>query len=286
MITSYPTTAVAVNPVRLSSDLRSFLRWIVKLSRETGFCWASNRYLAAKQGCSVDTITRRVQRLEAAGLVTVEQIPGVERRITPIVAAPRAYSPPHSEPAAIADTPAEGLSSLRTYTGKQQQTQATTDAVPPAPGGVVADLVQEGVSARVAARLVRQHGEEAAREQLAALPHRKARDRAAVLVQALREGWAIPAGLRQERDRLRQEQERAAKRAAQAVLAREESRRREDALQRLSRLPEGQKKALESRAREMLLREKPAAARLILGTRAGEHWLRGRMLALLDEGTT
>ena len=85
----------------------------------------------------------------------------------------------------------------------------------------------------------------------------------------------MPAGLRQEQAR-----------AAQAALAREQSRRREEALQRLRGLPEGAQKALESRAREMLLREKPAAARLILGRHAGECWLRGRMLALLDEGTT
>jgi hypothetical protein len=40
---------------------------------------------------------------------------------------------------------------------------------------------------------------------------------------------------------------------------------------------------LEARARALLLREKPAAARVMLGTRAGEGWLRNRMLALLDE---
>lgn len=64
---------------------------------------------------------------------------------------------------------------------------------------VVARLTSFGVTRRAAGQLVEQYGAEACLRQCEWLPHRQARDPAAVLVRAIQEQWAAPAALEQGR---------------------------------------------------------------------------------------
>ena len=59
---------------------------------------------------------------------------------------------------------------------------------------VVAVLLALGVTEKAARTLVRQHALEGIKAQIEMVEYRRARDRAAVLVQAIREDWAPPAG--------------------------------------------------------------------------------------------
>jgi hypothetical protein len=133
----------------------------------------------------------------------------------------------------------------------------------------------------VAAQLVRDFGEEQVQQQLAALPCRKAEDRASVLVASVRGRWSLPAVFLREQRRAREAAVKAAQGAAQAVLARKREQDRETLLSRLSGLSEGDYQRLQDRARSALMSEQPAAARLMLGRSVGEVWIRDRMLRLL-----
>ncbi len=67
-----------------STRVQSFYRWIYKLSRQEGYCWASTPYLATKQRASERTIYRWLARLADAGYIRHEVDCGIERRITPL----------------------------------------------------------------------------------------------------------------------------------------------------------------------------------------------------------
>jgi replication initiator protein A len=133
-------------------------------------------------------------------------------------------------------------------------------APPTPPDPLVQRLVEAGVSPPTAADLAAERPEQCGR-QLDYLPHREARDRAAVLVKAIREGWAPPqawteaqaAAEKKARRKQRREAERVGKeQAAEAGAA-------FDAW--WARLPEAERQALTEQARGELFAAGPLVAR-------------------------
>lgn len=286
MSTSYTMTPHGVNPsahIHLSARVISFYRWITKLSKQAGFCWARNSYLAAKQGVDDATITRWIARLQAAGWLRCEHITGVERHIFPLQPAPRtlrptpAESPRTATPAPVnavmqqsdnAEGVAEGLRgvspSVPSYKNhalrnNRQAAPLATDTAPEA--DVVAALLDQGISRQVAVVLVADHGAEAVADQVEALPHRRADDKAAVLVAAIKGAWGLPQRLRVARDKAREEQARRAR--AAAAVAQEAQRERERGAQehRLAALSPEALAALVAQARAVVAREHPVVWR-------------------------
>jgi hypothetical protein len=147
------------------------------------------------------------------------------------------------------------------------------------PSAVLNRLLGLGVSPVIAAQLVRTHGEVLVLAQIEALPHRNARNKAATLVASVLHRWQLPAGCVEAQRRARDQEQKTAQKALQAAQKVEADRKRQIALERVNVLPEAEKAALEQQAREALKRELPAAARLMLGTRAGAAWVQARMLA-------
>lgn len=276
----------------LPSRLASFYAWLCKLSQQEGFCWACTGYLARKQGVTERTVYRWLADLRRAGYISSEQTPGVERRVTPLkepsrpkkmsgvrqgsvsgvssLKASDALETPSAEPANLADM----------VVTKPEQADERGEAVQAAP--VVNRLLALGVSPVIAAQLVRTHGEGAVLAQLEALPFRKARNQAATLVASVLQRWQLPAACVEVQRRAREQAQKAAQKALQAAQKAAEERKRQIARERLQALSEGEKAALEQRVRECLNRELPAAARLMLNTRAGAAWVQARMLAELD----
>jgi hypothetical protein len=291
-MTPFYPVPVPVGPSVLPSRLASFYRWVWKLSQQEGFCWACTGYLADKQGVTERTIYRWLADLRRAGFISSEQTPGVERRITPQKepSRPRKMS-------GVRQGSVSGVPTLkRFHAGKAPSAQpanvggALGTRPEPAgepekaeqPSAVVNRLLGLGVSPLIAAQLVRTHGEAVVLAQLDALPHRKARNLAATLVASILHRWQLPAGCVEAQRRAHERAQKTAHDAAQAAQRAEVDRKRQIARERLDGLPEAEKTALEQRARELLSRELPAAARLMLGTRAGAAWVQVRMLAELD----
>ena len=132
----------------------------------------------------------------------------------------------------------------------------------PAPdANVVAALLGEGVSRQVAVALVADHGEKAVADQVEALPHRRAEDKAAVLVAAVKGAWGLPQRLRVARDKAREECARRARLVA--ARAEEAQREREHAAQeqRLAALTPEARAALVTQARALVARECPVVWR-------------------------
>ena len=141
-------------------------------------------------------------------------------------------------------------------------------------------LIAVGVSPQVAAGLVAEHGAEQVEQQVAALEHRKPRDRAAVVVKAVREAWSLPAAYVAALDRKRKEQQRAATAAAAAALDAKRAEQRAAAQNALCGLPEGRRAELLDRAALDVQRANPAAWR-IMRAAARDALVRNRALALL-----
>ena len=276
----------------LPSRLASFFSWLWKLSQQEGFCWACTGYLARKQGVTERTIYRWLADLRRLGYISTEQTPGVERRITP----QKEPSRP-KRMSGVRQGSMSGVSSSRDSDALEAPTASPPDqagAVPtrPEPVGqpekaeqaspVVNCLLGLGVSPVIAPALVAQHGEAAVLAQVEALPYRKPRNEAATLVASVLQRWQLPAACVEAQRRAREQAQKAAQKAAADAVRAAEDRKRQIARERLQALSEGEKTALEQRVREALRRELPAAARLMLNTRAGAAWVQARMLAELD----
>lgn len=106
---------------------------------------------------------------------------------------------------------------------------------------LVASLTAKGITKFVAEELVRNHDQEHIRGWLAAIAHVKAEDRAAYLVKAIREGWALPEAYKRA---LRKRELEAQRRRA----AEEERQRREEELKKWAA------KSLEEKVQEALER--------------------------------
>ncbi len=295
----YPVPAV-VGPSVLPSRLGSFYRWLHRWYSETNDLHACTGYYARKQGVSERTVYRWLAALRTSGHISTEQTPGVERRITPLREAPPKPRKSHTKrPSAsgkmsgVCQGSVSGVSSLIVSDAEEASSaepanMAGAVATRPEPADevkavqaspVVNRLLALAVSPVIASHLVRTHGEAVVLAQLDALPHRNARNQAATLVASVLHRWQLPAGCVDAQRRAREQGQKTAYKALQAAHRAEVDRKRQIALERLSGLPEGQKAALEHQAREALKCELPAAARLMLGTRAGAAWVQARMLA-------
>jgi hypothetical protein len=178
-----------------------------------GGCFPGYATLQADVGCGVNQLTRAARELEAAGLITRRRRgQGHPTRYT--VHAPTL--PPGAAPAEAPQTPPQGGSSFTPSvkqesrhggaeqdsgdqdSGEQHQPAPPPRDGPEAPGAggddaLLAALRAHGVTPRIARALLRAHGAQAVREQLAWYPHRpKATNPAGALVQAIREGWPAP----------------------------------------------------------------------------------------------
>ena len=147
---------------------------------------------------------------------------------------------------------------------------------------LVRALCDAGVTAWTATLLLRERGETECREQLAALPHRKAEDPAAVLVASIRNRWAMPGALVREREKQRREADRAAKSRARAIVEQHQQQARAALLDRLNALPRSLYASLEARAVSLWHQEQPAAARLMAGRPGGAAVVHGYMVRILE----
>jgi len=103
-------------------------------------------------------------------------------------------------------------------------------ALTPEQKELVKGLVAKGVTKLVAEELIRNHDEERIKDWLAAIGHVKAKDRAAYLVKAIREGWELPEAYKRA---LRQQELEEERRRAEE----EERRRREEELREWAAKP-------------------------------------------------
>jgi hypothetical protein len=299
MTAFYPVPAV-VGPSVLPSRLASFHRWLCRWYSDTQDLHACTGYYARKQGVTERTIYRWLAHLRRGGWIATEQTVGVERRITPLLDAPPKPRQFHTKRgrsrakmSGVCQGSVSGVSSLTvSHAGEAPSAQPANMAgavgtrPEPAdevkaeqPSAVVNRLLGLGVSPVIAAQLVRTHGEALVLAQVEALPHRNARNKAATLVASVLHRWQLPAGCVEAQRRARDQEQKTAYKALQAAHRAEVDRKRQIAQERLHGLPEAEKTALEQQAREALKQELPAAARLMLGTRAGAAWVQARMLA-------
>jgi replication initiator protein A len=137
---------------------------------------------------------------------------------------------------------------------------AAPEPAAPAADPLAERLLEHGVSPQTAAELAAETPEECER-QLDYLAHRDAQDPAAVLVKAIREGWAPPQGWkeaqakqrRQRHAQQRREQERVGEAQGDAAAAAFDAR--------WAALPEAEREALAAQARAELFAAGPLVAR-------------------------
>lgn len=286
----------------LSRSELSFHRWLYRWYSQTGDVSPGTPYLARKQGKSERTIYRWLSDLERAGAVRREVVVGVERSIVPL--APPPAAPPvarrldNRHPAARRSVPSPVLPAVlsgvavatmsATMSGgipkdafTQEATTHRAEAVALPVSGVVAELVQVGVSDAVAVGLVRLRGERECREQLEALPFRKAQDLAAVLVASIRDKWAKPAGLVRHREQQQRAATIAARQQAVQVVASTRQNQQEALTMALNGLSDTQRDTLRARAIDVFFQECPHTAAGVLAGHGGESALRTYMLRLL-----
>lgn len=316
MTTSYPAPVFGVNDFSLcaaSSELAvtelspsalSFYRWLCRWHAQTGEVYASTRYLARKQRRTERTVYRWLAELRDAGCIAVEVAQGVQRSIVPLIPAPAA--PRSSRPCLPRTTTAHKSDLWESVRHRKQQeggemsgvvsgvlsgvvsgvlpkkdarTQdASTQAAP-----VVASLAEEGVTPSVAVQLLAEVGPEEARKQLEALPFRRAKDRAAVLVKSIRERWDVPRAYVEAVERKRKEAQEAQNRALAASLAQKRAEQRAQAESALSGLSGAAYADLEAQALAALAHSvawRMAQARP--GGAIADKLLRAKMLELLE----
>lgn len=258
--------------------------------------------LAARLGCSVDTVQRSVRRLVAAGLVATKRVRDAAGRVRGIsydLAAALALAPSKaaklrrgdwgrkemreltfpSENNANICAPARpqkcGVSEADRFVAEADNSAcAQIDPAAPEPRGVVVDFINLGIPAARAAALVSTHGEARCREALSAAAGRRTiRDRAGWVVQCLSDGWKLPkcpAGRR-------------AGGQYRVYAFPEPPPPASPACDPLETLPPAQKAALESAARAALLAELPTLRRSLEAGRS-RRVVESRMRALLESG--
>lgn len=295
MDTLYPATALAV---KLSPGAASLLRWLHRWHSQTGDVHPSTGYLARKQRKTERTVYRWLAELREAGAICCDVQPGVQRRVTPLVEplsvqrSPRRNNVTHRSASAagyenapmsppmsgVVSGVVSGVLSLEVDALTQETTTDTT--------GVVASLIEQGVTHQVAEDLLRSHSEDEVREQVESLPFRKSRDRAAVLVASIRQRWSPPAALGAFRQAQCRADRQASKARAAAVVSAERANRQQDLLRRLSGLSAGERESLEARALALWQQEQPAAARLMAGRSMAGAIVQGYALRLISEGNS
>lgn len=289
----YPDAAPGVNWSALSSNCVSFYGWLYRWYQETGDVSPSTPYLARKQRRTQRTIYRWLTDLEAVGAIRREVSQGVERSIVPLLAPPpkqRRRSPVNSHPGAryrAEPTPiVSGVSD--TKMSGQCQGSSCIDSLrinSTTQTGVVASLVAEGVLKHVAVQLVEQLGEDPVQEQLQALPHRKPKDRAAVLVSSIKQSWPLPETFKAAVARKQKEAAEAQNRAMKAELAKKRESARQETKAAFYGLPDAVRADLLDRAASALRVELPAAWRM-MQNRPPEvlaSWITARAVTLAEQ---
>lgn len=232
----------------LSPGAKLALFALRRFARQKTTCWPGQQRLAADIGCSSRSVRSYLAELRASGAVTVRRR-GLGRTNVYSLLPIWTGKERRSEAADSAEK------TLRETSRKEKQPKRAAPAtVQPTAQGSGADVVAkmltaEGVSATVAATIATEANEADVREQVAALPHRKPRDRAAVLVASVRERWELPATYRAEQRKREIEAARARERDRDDVLAIALEKTRSQALKRLDSMPRNERVELEARAR-------------------------------------
>lgn len=299
-VTSYHSSDLS----RLSTGAASLLRWLSRWFTETEEpLFPSTGYIARKQKRSERTVYRWLAELRSFGCIATETTPGIERRIVPQVAPedcpkPRRRAVRAGKVSGVLSGVVSGaLSLLRDASTEKRQQQEQPERLRPdllgaAPGshvsaapmnpeltGLVAELAAVGVSASTARTLLASHGEEVCRLQLAALPHRKAADRSAVLVASIKGQWAIP-------EQVQKSAQKAQKAAVRAIQADEREKHRAGLLERFQALPQAAQEQIQQRALTLWRQEQPQAARIMQGKPSAAGVVRAYALRILEEGWT
>lgn len=316
-VSSYGSSGAAVNvsdPFQgLSCVLLSTYRWVYRWWRQTGDVHASTPYLAKKQGISERTVYRRLAALRKAGVLEADVTPGVERRLRPVLPPP----PKHRMRAAsferksttfapiVSGVNVRGMSGVTPYRDSYALTledttrQQSTGALPEDPknqqkrvevqstGAAIAadsELVQAvtalGVLVSTARKLVQVHGEDAVRSQLQALPHRSARDRAAVLVKSIRESWSVPAAVVERQEKQHRDSEKRREKALRVALDRKQQEERQNIREAFQGLPEARKAAYLAEAQQQAAKDSPGAFSVLSGRYGFGPWIMDRALRL------
>lgn len=284
----------------LSAPLRSFYRWLKRWFDQTGDVSPSTRYLAFKQKVTERCIYKRLKTLSEAGFVRLEVTPGVERKIIPLVdlsqkpkqalksPKPQAPVPPKSAPVqGYVQGSSSGVTPYRLSTQETQDAKTTTatiqsEATPDLP--VVVELVKNGIGKSVAQKLAQEASEEIIRQQIEALPYRRFQDKAAFLVSAIRNAFALPAALQEEKE----QKIKALKQREQAALAQALKTKREQDQQKLlegfQKLPQHQQAELQHLAEQQAFKALPREVAERLRSRGGPVWqasVRGQLIQIL-----
>ena len=304
----------------LSAPLRSFYRWIKRWFDQTGDVSPSTRYLAFKQKVTERCIYKRLKALSELGFLRLEVTPGVERKIIPLVdlkPKPKQMSesmlvpqkdfsfsgklyakdapvrPPNQPaPAPQKSSPVQGLvqGSSSGVTPYRLSTQGTQDAitttatssqgaVPDLP--VVVELVKNGIGKSVAQKLAQEASEETIRQQIEALPYRRFQDKAAFLVSAIRNAFALPAALQEEKEQRVKAQKQRELAAMAQVLKTKKEQDQQRLLDGFQRLPQTQQAELQHQAEEQAFKALPREIAERTRARGGPVWRSSVRTALL-----
>jgi hypothetical protein len=176
-----------------------------------GGCFPGYATLRADVGCGVNQLTRAARELEAAGLITRRRRgQGHPTRYTVHAPGEAPAEAPQTLPEGGSSfTPSVNQDSLHRGAEQDSGDQDSAEQHQPAPpsagaddDALVATLAGHGVTPRIARSLLRAHGAQVLREQLAWHPHRpKATNPAGALVQAIREQWPAPPARRAAQER-------------------------------------------------------------------------------------
>lgn len=320
MTASYPEFPLRENTVDWSSLSRgcfSFCRWVNRWHKQTGEVSPTTVYLAYKQARHKRTLYRWLAEAEAAGAIQRESPGTKERVIIPLAEPPktshkqRKTSIPlnknvtqnvtqnvtlpscidavrrnattvQCEPATKTDSGGLGLPQSQSATPAQSSTENPPDAFPER---IEKGLAALGVSFPVAAALASEKPQESA-EQLAALPYRQAKDKAAVLVASIKQAWPLPEAYKAAVARKQKEAAEAQNRALRAELAKKRETTRSGAKSQFSGLPDTLRAELLDQAAAALRAELPAAWNL-MQKRSEEvrtTWIAARAMSMLEGG--
>lgn len=318
-VASYGPSGAAVNvsdPFQgLSCVLLSTYRWFYRWWRQTGDVHASTPYLAKKQGISERTVYRRLAALRRAGLLETDVTPGVERRLRPVVPPPpkhrlRAASPGRKSTnfvSIVSGVNVRGMSGVTPYrdsdaltledTTNRQRTGTlpadlknkgehveaeSTGAAVAADSEMVKAMAALGVLLSTARKLVQVHGEDSVRSQLQALPHRSARDRAAVLVKSIRESWAVPAAVVEKHEKQHKDAQRRQEKAFRQALEAKQQQERQKLREAFQELPEARKAAYLAEAQQQAAKDSPGAFSVLSGRYGFGPWIMEKALRLFE----
>lgn len=263
-----------ISPTFLSphSSIVLFYKFVVKLSKQEGYCWARNSYFAKQIGVNVSTIRRWVATLREMSWVETREVSGVERHIIPLVPVPTKRQKPQVDDRPAAENArgfARGLRGVPPSVPliKESRISNNTPEAVPAPQAevseqaavVVVQVCKLGVSQIAAERLVADEGIEVVADQLEKLPHRTARDKAAVLFASVKGKWGLPAGLLKAHDEARKKEAQ----HAYAQLRQDEHERlnqqKESSQKSFDGLPDAIREEIESEAKAIILKNHPRA---------------------------